>query len=252
MAQEPSKTSIRFLINDVQTENTIDNTICWNFPVITNNTPTASGTAQQPSGTAQQPSVTLPPFASIQTMPQPRCVTPVHTVSSPPQTATNCVSPVSTLVHKPATPTSTSPTTSSILSRKTPASMISRVKKSPYYTDAYMNWTFENLRAQHYCKALNDAEADSQRFYQCVFSPSCDRKMKGKGNLRRHIEWHLKKVEQDARCRGNVLLPEEYKKLKTNGFIEQQKKTELQRIRMEQRNILQRQLHLQLQQLVQS
>jgi len=115
-----------------------------------------------------------------------------------------------------------------------------------------MNWTLENLRAEHYCKALNEAEADSQRFYQCVFSPSCDRKMKGKGNLRRHIEWHLKKVEQDARCRGNVLNPEEYKKHKNIEVIEQQRKTELQRIRMEQRNTLQKQLHMQLQQLVQT
>jgi hypothetical protein len=43
---------------------------------------------------------------------------------------------------------------------------------------------------------------------RCTFSPNCDKKIKGKGNLRRHIEWHLRRVEEETRNNYSRVLQE--------------------------------------------
>jgi hypothetical protein len=51
-------------------------------------------------------------------------------------------------------------------------------------------WLY-SLRAQTYCTTLtSEPEADDDKKFKCRFSESCKKKIKGKGNLRRHIEWY--------------------------------------------------------------
>jgi len=64
-----------------------------------------------------------------------------------------------------------------------------------YHRESELNkWLF-SLRAQTYCNFLRDASLGDDKKFNCPFSTSCEKKVKGKGNLRRHIEWHLKRIE---------------------------------------------------------
>lgn len=58
---------------------------------------------------------------------------------------------------------------------------------------------FLALRVQAYCNLLRNSTKDSEQRFACPFDPSCEKRVKGKGNLRRHIEWHLQKLEGDYR-----------------------------------------------------
>jgi hypothetical protein len=60
-----------------------------------------------------------------------------------------------------------------------------------------ISWWLMTLRAQTYCYILNDARTDPDRRFKCVFSNNCEKRIKGKGNLRRHIEWHLRRIEEE-------------------------------------------------------
>lgn len=54
---------------------------------------------------------------------------------------------------------------------------------------------FMTLRMQAYCNMMNEAIPNNDSRYGCPFDNSCVKTVKGKGNLRRHIEWHLQKME---------------------------------------------------------
>eukprot|EP00027_Filamoeba_sp_ATCC50430_P012957 CAMPEP_0168566678 /NCGR_PEP_ID=MMETSP0413-20121227/14553_1 /TAXON_ID=136452 /ORGANISM="Filamoeba nolandi, Strain NC-AS-23-1" /LENGTH=222 /DNA_ID=CAMNT_0008598725 /DNA_START=101 /DNA_END=769 /DNA_ORIENTATION=+ len=137
-------------------------------------------------------------------------------------------------------------TPSSSTSRKTIKSAPNR--PTPYSTpSSFVNWSLEKLRAETYYKALKVMESDPQENFQCVFFGSCDKKIKGKGNLRRHIEWHLKKIEEESRNKTNVMMPSEYQKFKEQGQMKQKELLELQKQRTEHRQFLHHQLHMQLQ-----
>jgi len=60
-----------------------------------------------------------------------------------------------------------------------------------------VSWWLMSLRAQTYCYILNDAHTDNDKRFKCVFSSNCEKRIKGKGNLRRHIEWHLRRIEEE-------------------------------------------------------
>jgi len=58
------------------------------------------------------------------------------------------------------------------------------------------------LRQRTYCNLLsNNKEEKGAKIIRCTFDRNCGRNIKGKGNLRRHIEWHLRRVEEDCRNR---------------------------------------------------
>lgn len=65
-------------------------------------------------------------------------------------------------------------------------------------TEDFVNWWLSALRAQTYCSILSKPEGADSKF-KCTFSSTCDKIIKGKGNLRRHIEWHLRRVEEETR-----------------------------------------------------
>jgi hypothetical protein len=49
--------------------------------------------------------------------------------------------------------------------------------------DTVDNWIVA-LRAQTYCYVLNEASTDDEKRYKCLFDSACNKKIKGKGNLR--------------------------------------------------------------------
>jgi len=86
------------------------------------------------------------------------------------------------------------------------------------------------LRAQTYCYVLNEASTDDEKRYRCLFDASCNKKIKGKGNLRRHMEWHLKRTEEDWKrnyCWFNpvnsVVKPDISKQLQFHNITEHSK-----------------------------
>jgi len=67
-----------------------------------------------------------------------------------------------------------------------------------------VNLCLMTLRAQTYCYVLNDAKTEPDKRFRCVFSSTCDKRIKGKGNLRRHIEWHLRRIEEEWKGNSSI------------------------------------------------
>jgi len=75
------------------------------------------------------------------------------------------------------------------------------IDSQPYYTkEDCLNWWISSLRAQTYCIVLSSPSKETEdNKFRCTFSNSCQKLIKGKGNLRRHIEWHLRRIEEECR-----------------------------------------------------
>lgn len=87
--------------------------------------------------------------------------------------------------------------------------LLARVRKAAYYRVSLME---ESTPAQQPAPVLGaafplsaaaaaNASASATERIACFFSKTCDKKVKGKGNLRRHVEWHLRCLETQLRCR---------------------------------------------------
>mmetsp|Transcript_27394 Transcript_27394/g.38630 ORF Transcript_27394/g.38630 Transcript_27394/m.38630 type:complete len:264 (+) Transcript_27394:120-911(+) len=70
---------------------------------------------------------------------------------------------------------------------------------------------FVKLRTQVYVQMLEYSQTSKQhlcsgekRFY-CPFMSNCKKTLKGLGNLRRHIEWHLTRLEDDVRYQAKYV-----------------------------------------------
>jgi len=64
-----------------------------------------------------------------------------------------------------------------------------------------LNTLLDELRQEIYSYLLDcDSKAISQEGdgFRCMFEGYCDKKLKGKGNLRRHLEWHVQKIEESC------------------------------------------------------
>ncbi|PRP80470.1 hypothetical protein PROFUN_14631 [Planoprotostelium fungivorum] len=72
----------------------------------------------------------------------------------------------------------------------------------------YVNHYVAQIRAQTYCTVLPIADGlkKEDTKINCPFGGGCAKKIKGKGNLRRHMEWHLRKIEEEIRRKFMALL----------------------------------------------
>lgn len=74
----------------------------------------------------------------------------------------------------------------------------SRDSARPYPSaDEYIESYMSKIRAKTYCTILLDVDSLKQEDKKivCPFSKNCRKQIKGKGNFRKHIEWHLRKIE---------------------------------------------------------
>eukprot|EP01117_Protostelium_nocturnum_P014184 TRINITY_DN5369_c0_g1_i4.p1 TRINITY_DN5369_c0_g1~~TRINITY_DN5369_c0_g1_i4.p1 ORF type:complete len:588 (-),score=204.03 TRINITY_DN5369_c0_g1_i4:1836-3599(-) len=71
----------------------------------------------------------------------------------------------------------------------------------PLSTEEKVSHYMSQIRAQTYCTILPIADTlkKEDKKIMCPFGGGCSKKIKGKGNLRRHMEWHLRKIEDDLR-----------------------------------------------------
>jgi len=67
--------------------------------------------------------------------------------------------------------------------------------------EEYVEHYVGQIRAQTYCTVLPIADGlkKEDTKINCPFGGGCTKKIKGKGNLRRHMEWHLRKIEEEIR-----------------------------------------------------
>jgi len=63
----------------------------------------------------------------------------------------------------------------------------------------YLKMWMDDLRSKAY-KSLANEDETTTTFY-CNFADNCGRSIKGRGNLKRHLEWHLRKAEVENRQR---------------------------------------------------
>jgi len=84
-----------------------------------------------------------------------------------------------------------------------PPNMYQPPPNPPRSQDELVNWWLTTLRAQTYCFILNDARTENDKRFRCVFSNTCEKRIKGKGNLRRHVEWHLRRIEEEWKNNHN-------------------------------------------------
>jgi hypothetical protein len=84
----------------------------------------------------------------------------------------------------------------------------SNVKGYNSTEDLFENWVY-TLRAATYSfmQQIHLEEKDSK--IDCIFSSDCTKTIKGRGNLRRHVEWHLKRIEDTCKKRKDRLFGED-------------------------------------------
>lgn len=90
--------------------------------------------------------------------------------------------------------------------------------RTPYSREELLSKWLHTLRATTYhfmeqYSSINDSDKIA-----CIFSEDCSKIIRGKGNLRRHVEWHLRRIEEAATKRKLALFPEV---TETNPYVEE-------------------------------
>jgi hypothetical protein len=87
--------------------------------------------------------------------------------------------------------------------------VVLKSKKVPRYSREQLmeKWIY-TLRATTYNFMAQVADQEDSKKIFCIFSSDCSKVVKGKGNMRRHIEWHLKRVEYACLKQKDTLFKE--------------------------------------------
>jgi len=86
-------------------------------------------------------------------------------------------------------------------------------KKISYSREELMEKWLYTIRVTTYnfLEELSNQQPDPRKMF-CTFSSDCKKVIKGRGNLRRHIEWHLKRIEDACHKQKELLFAETERK----------------------------------------
>ena len=83
-------------------------------------------------------------------------------------------------------------------------------KRKPSSDELLLEKWLHTLRVTtyHFLEDLAIHNSDEKKF-ACIFSTDCSKVIKGRGNLRRHMEWHLRRIEETCKDNKELLFIEE-------------------------------------------